>query len=542
MAPGMRADATPWHGHRTVAARPPALLVGLGLVVAALALLPLAYLVVRALGVESDALRFLLRPRTIAVTVSTVGLAAAVGIGALAIGVPLAWLTTRSDLPGRRLWLIACAVPLAIPSYVLAFAVIAAFGPRGALASALAPLLAPLGVDRLPSIYGFAGAVLVLVLATYPYVLLSTRAALVRVDASVEEAARALGDPPGIVFRRVTLPLLVPAASAGALLAVLYALGDFGAVSLLGFDSLSRAIYLQYQASFDRSLAAILGLLLVGLTVIVLAVEAAVRRRAAATGPVSVRRPAPVVPLGRWRWPAMLFVGTVVGVALALPVATIAWWSIRAVAVGPSGGELVDALIGSAVGGTGAAVLAIVVALPVAVLVARHWTGLTESIERATYLGYALPGIVVALSVVSLASARLPWLYQTLPLLLLAYAIRFLPQAIGTTRPTLDRLGTRLEEAGRGLGDGPLTAFRRVTLPLVRPALVTGAALVFLTTVKELPLTLILGPIGFETLATRVWSATAEGLYAQAALPALVLVALSAASLGLLLRDGGAHA
>jgi iron(III) transport system permease protein len=522
--------------HRSARAPLPLLLVGLG--VAGLALLPLGYLVVRALGVETDALGFLLRARTITVTASTVALGLAVGLGALAIGVPLAWLTTRSDLPGRRWWLIASTVPLAIPSYVLAFAVIGAFGPRGALAS----LLAPLGVERLPSIYGFAGAVLVLVLATYPYVLLSTRAALVRLDASVEEAARSLGDPPARVVRRVTLPLLVPAASAGALLAVLYALGDFGAVSLLGFDSLSRAIYLQYQASFDRSLAAILGLLLVGLTVVVLLAEAAVRRRADVAGPTGARRPVAVVPLGRWRWPAVLFASLVVAAALGLPLATIAWWSIRAVAAGPSGGDLVGALAGSAVAGSGAAILAIALALPVAVLVVRYRSALTGAVERATYLGYALPGIVVALAVVSLAAARLPGLYQTLPLLLLAYAVRFLPQAVGTTRPTLERLGSRLEEAGRGLGDGPVAVFRRVTLPLLRPALVAGAALVFLTTVKELPLTLILGPTGFETLATRIWGATAEGFYARAALPALILVGLSAASLGLLLRDGEARA
>jgi iron(III) transport system permease protein len=518
---------------RAVGARAPLPLLLVGLTIAVLALVPLAYLVIRALGVETDALGFLARARTIGVSVSTVALAAAVGLGAVAIGVPLAWLTTRSDLPGRRWWLIATTIPLAIPSYVLAFAVIGAFGPRGALAG----LLAPLGVDRLPSIYGFAGAAFVLVLATYPYVLLSTRAALVRLDASVEEVARSLGDPPARVFRRVTLPLIVPAASAGALLAVLYALGDFGAVSLLGFDSLSRAIYLQYQASFDRSLAAILGLILVGLTALVLVAESVVRRRAAATGPSGARRPAATVPLGRWRWPAIGFVVAVVAVALGLPVATIAWWSVRAVTSGPPGGELIDALAGSAVAGTGAAVLAIVLALPVAVLVARYRSSLSGAIERATYLGYALPGIVVALAIVSLAATWLPALYQTLPLLLLAYALRFLPQAVGTARPTLDRLGPRLEEAGRGLGDGPLRVFWRVSLPLLRPALVAGSALVFLTTVKELPLTLILGPTGFETLATRIWGATAEGFYARAALPALVLVGLSAASLGLLLRD-----
>ena len=217
-----------------------------------------------------------LRPRTITVAVSTVSLAVLVGIGTIAIGVPLAWLTARTDLPARRLWSILTAVPLAIPSYVLGLGFIAAFGSRGALQD----VLAPFGVERLPSIGGLFGATLVLVLASYPYVLLSTRAALLRTDPSTEEAARMLGDGRLAVFWRVSLPLLLPAIAAGALLAVLYALADFGAVSLLRFDSFSQAIYTQYRASFDRSLAAVLALVLVGLTLALTWGEARLRRRA----------------------------------------------------------------------------------------------------------------------------------------------------------------------------------------------------------------------------------------------------------------------
>ncbi|MBA2373644.1 MAG: iron ABC transporter permease, partial [Chloroflexi bacterium] len=214
----------------------PRILVAAGLVVAGLALLPLVYLVVRAAGVDGSSLDLVFRPRTVAVVMSTVALAVLVGAGTVAVGVPLAWLTTRTDLPGRRWWTVLVVIPLAIPSYVVGFAFLAAFGPRGALQA----VLEPFGVARLPSIGGLVGATLVLVLAAYPYVLLSTRAAILRTDPAVEEAARTLGDRRPTVFRRVTLPILVPGIAAGALLAVLYALSDFGAVSILQFDSFSR--------------------------------------------------------------------------------------------------------------------------------------------------------------------------------------------------------------------------------------------------------------------------------------------------------------
>src|SRR5687767_9208069 len=295
--------------------RTPWLLASAGILIAFLALLPLIYLVIRALGVEESAATFLLRPRTLGVVAATIALGLIVGVGTVALGVPIAWLTTRTDVPGRRAWAVLTAIPLAVPSYVVGFAFLAFFGPRGTLQG----LLAPLGVDRLPSIGGLFGAALVLTLVSYPYVSLAARAAMLRTDPAVEESARLLGDRRMMVFRRVTLPVLVPAISAGALLAMLYALSDFGAVSLLQFDSLSRAIYLQYGASFDRSLAAILALVLVVITFVLTWGESGLRARAGsyASRP---RRPPSTVPLGRWRWPSVVFLALVVGLALVVPV------------------------------------------------------------------------------------------------------------------------------------------------------------------------------------------------------------------------------
>ncbi len=513
--------------------RPPRVLVSAALVVAALALVPFVYLIVRALGADEDALRLAFRGRTVELLVNTLGLSVAVGVGAAAIGVPTGWLTARTDMPGRRLLAILVVVPLAIPSYVLAFALIGALGPRGVVSQ----MLGPLGIESIPSFYGFPGAALVLTLATYPYVTLAVRAALGRSDAGLDEAARTLGDTPWRAFRRVTLPVLLPAVSGGALLAVLYALADFGSVSLLQFDSFARAIYVAYRAGFDRSLAAVLALMLAGLALILAIVEAWSRARRPRSVARTRARPAPIVRLGRWRWPAAAFCGAVVAVALLLPIVTLTAWLINGLANDEPFRQLGGLAANTLLAGAAAAVVAVAFAIPISVLAVRWPRRSTSLLESASFATYALPGIVVALAVVFLATGAVPALYQTFGLLVVAYAVRFLPQAVAPAREGIARVSPRIEEAARMLGRSQRAAFAEVTVPLIRPGLAAAAALVFLTTVKELPMTLILAPTGFRTLATSVWSAVGEGFYARAAAPGLLLIAVSVAGVGLLLRS-----
>jgi len=491
--------------------------------------------VVRALGSDEGVASFVLRPRTAELLANTLALSLTVGVGATLLGLPTGWLTARTDLPFGRWFAVLTVVPLAIPSYVLAFALIAAVGPRGVLSG----LLAPFGIDELPSMYGFPGAALVLTLATYPYVTLAVRAAVRRSDAGLDEAARTLGDTAWQAFRRVTLPLLVPAVTGGALLAVLYALADFGSVSLLQFDSFARAIHTAYRAAFDRTLAAVLALMLAALALAVAALEAWSRGRRPPAVARTRTRPMPLVALGRWRWPAVAFCSGVVGLALVLPVVTLVAWLVNGAANADSARSLPPSIVNTLMAGLGASGVAVVLALPVALLAVR-WPGrAARLVETAAFATYALPGIVVALAVVFLATGLLPALYQTLALLVLAYAVRFLPQAVGPAREGLARLSPRLEEASRMLGRSPGAAFREVTLPLLRPGLVAAAALVFLTTVKELPMTLILAPTEFGTLATAVWGAVGDGFYARAAAPGLILIVVSIAGVGLLLRYEG---
>lgn len=499
----------------------PAVLVALAL------LLPVAYLVAQAseLGL-ADVLELVGDPRTLALAGRTLLLAAAVTGACLTIAVPVAWLTVRSDVPARRFFAVATALPLVVPSYVGAFALIAGLAPGGLVETWT-------GV-RPPSPYGFTGAFLALTLFSYPYILLTVQASLRGVDPALEEASRSLGRGPLVTFLRVTLPQLRASAAAGSLLVALYVLSDFGAVSMLRYSTFTRAIYLQYRSAFDRAPAAVLGLMLVALTVAVLVLEArAARDRGGQFRVQGTPRTAPVVALGRWRWAAAAFCTLLLTVALALPLLVMVYWLGR----GLGAGEPLVLALGAAgrslqASASGAAV-AVVVALPVAVWAARSRSWAARLADRASFTGYALPGIVVALALVYLGIRAVPWMYQTLAMLIFAYVVLFVPQAIGAIRSSLLQVSPSVDEAARTLGSSPLQVVRRILVPLGRRGAIAGGGLVFLTAMKELPATLLLAPTGFDTLAVRVWSATNEAFFARAAAPALLLVALGSLPLAI---------
>lgn len=522
-------------GRMSRAAIPPAAFLVPGVLLAAGTLLPVAYLLVRSAGVE-DLAALLLQPRIYQVLGRTVALALSVTLASMLLSVPLAWLTVRTDLPGRRAWSLLTALPLVVPSYVGGFAVIAALGPRGMVQG----LLEPLGVERLPEIYGFGGAWLTLTLFSYPYMLLAVRAALLGLDSSYEEAARSLGHSSRSVFLRVVLPQLRPAVAAGSLLVSLYTLSDFGAVSLLQYDTFSRAIFVQYRGSFDRSLAAVLALVLVLVTILFLALEHRLRgsrsyhRNAAGTAspPVLAR-------LRRWRWPALAFCSAVVLLGVVLPVVVIGFWLVQGLSQGQSLSVVWSPLVNSLTVSLLAAVVSVLAALPVAVMVVRYPGIISTALERVTYSGFALPPIATALALVFFAANYVPWLYQSLAILIFAYVIRFVPQAVGPAHASLLQVSPHLEEAARSLGRTQWRTTVSVTVPLMRPGITAGAALVFLTTMKELPSTVLLSPIGFTTLATKTWSATSEAYFAQAAFSALLLVAFSSLSMVFVLRTEG---
>jgi len=496
-------------------------------------LLPAAYLTITVADAFGEAVDSVANSRTAALAARSVALAAAVTAAATAIAVTLAWLTARTDLPARRAWTVAAALPLVVPSYIGAYAFLSAFGAAGLLRDILQ---GPLGVERLPDITGFFGAWLVLTLFTYPLVLLPVRAVLRGLDPQLEEAALGLGRSEWQTFRTVVLPQLLPAIGAGAVLVALYVLHDFGAVSIMRFDSFTREIYNVYRASFDRTYAASLGAILVALMVVVLWLEGRARRGLVLhrSGPGAAREPR-LVRLGRWRPAAIAFCALIATFALVVPTAVLVYWSLQSFAGSPQWGEIVAAAGSSLLVSGLAALAAALCAVPVALLAVRHPGRFANVVERAGHTGYALPGIVVALALVFFATRVAPGVYQTLGLLVFAFLVLFLPLASGSLRSSLAQISPNVEEAARSLGRSPVRVLATVTVPLIAGGTLAGGALVFLTAIKELPATLILAPTGFETLATEIWSATSVGFFERGAIPSLVLLAVSAPSLWLLL-------
>lgn len=495
--------------------RPPLLLAAAGVAVGGAMVLPVVHLVARA-SEAADPMGIVTSDRVVGFLVATFLLAGAVMTATVVLGGGIAFLVDRTDLPLRRGlgWL--AVLPLVVPTYVGALALDATFGPRGA-------------ATQLAWVRGFWGATLALSLSTYPYVLLMTRAALAGLDPAVEEAARALGDRPARVLWRVTVPQLRPALAAGGLLSFLYVLSDFGAVSILQYDTLTRGIYLEFRSlAADRSPAAVLGVVLVALTLAALAVERRARGRTAPSRAVAGTRPARQFSLGRWRWPAAAAVALVIVAGIGVPVGVLLYWVTVGSSQSVGAASLGRAAATSAGLSLAAAVVAVVVAVPVAVLAVRFRSRFSRAVEALSFSGYALPGLVVALSLVFFTVRFLPFVYQTLPLVVVAYVVRFFPEALGSVRSSLTQVDPALEEAARSLGRRRWSTTATVTLPLVRNGLLAGGALVFLTAMKELPATLLLQPAGVDTLAVRVWTGASEGLYAQAAPAALLVVAVSA--------------
>jgi len=526
IAPAIAAPPEPWQvaGRPIRRGRPPRWLWFPAVLALVPTVVPFGFLVGRVLAEGTAAADVVLSAGTARLVANTALLVVLVVATSAVIGVGAAWLTERTDLPGRRFWRVAVALPLVIPSYVIALALLSATGPRGLLADAT-------GI-AIPSLTGLSGAWLAVTLSTYPFVYLTTASALRRMDPAHEEAARGLGATPTRVFRTIVLPQLRPTLGAGILLVALYTLSDFGAVSLMRFDSFTRVVYAQYSGRLDRTPAAVLALLLVALALIVVWAERVTRGRAAYHGR-PVARPARVVSLrGAKRLAGLAGLAALGLLGVGLPVAVLVTWVGRG---SGSGSAFPWGAVGGSVGASLlAAGLVAIVALPTAVLVARYPSRRTAWIERVAYTVFALPHITVGLAVVAFSSRLGGGLYQSLTVLVAVYASVFFAQALGAARSSLLQVSPSLEEASRSLGAGTMRTMIRVTAPMVRRGLIAGALLVFLTTMKELPATLLLRPTGFDTLAVDIWSAADSFLYSRAAGPALLLIAISAVPMYLL--------
>jgi iron(III) transport system permease protein len=504
-------------GGGRASARPPLPVVLAALVTAAVATIPFWYLLVRAASAGLDkVVDVLSRPAFLDSALTSIALTVTVGVCAMLLGTAAAWVVGRAALPWPRWWTLALVLPLAVPSYVAAYAWVALF----------------------PGMRGFAAAVLVLTLATTPYVVLPVLAAMRQGEAAVEEVARSLGAGQWQVFRTVTLPAIWPAAAAGGLLVMLYTLSEFGTVAIFRVDTLTRDVFLSFTAAFDRTTAVIQSLALVAVAVVLVVAERRVRgssqRWRVTTG---AARQAPSIRL-RWPWRTAALLGLSVLAVLSLGVPAVAL-TMRLIAGMRGGLDLAE--IGAAAVATAwvallGALVAVALALPVAYLAARFPATRTRVVETASYAGHALPGVVVGLSLVFLTLALLPSLYQSMAVLALAYAVLFLPKAIGSSRSAIALVPPGLELVARSQGRTAAAAFGSVTGRVAAPGILAGALLVTVTAMKELPATLMLRPTGFDTLATEMWSRTAIAAYGAAAPYAFALVLVAAVPTLLLAR------
>lgn len=502
-------------------------------VVCALAVnVPLAYIFVRASGGGIDGFASVaLSGLTFRLLGNTLLLLAGVLVTVLLIAIPSAWIVTRVRIPGRGIWAVLLALPLVFPSYISAFTLVSLLGPNGLVAGALRPF----GVERLPDIaYGYSGALLAIAFFAYPYLFLPVVTALRGLDPSLEESSRVLGRGPWTTFFRVVLPQLRTSIASGLLLVTLYVLSDFGAVSIVRYNTFTVGIYDAYRALFDRTVAATLASILVVLTLGLLFGESRLSAGARASAAPSGRRPTLVDP-ERWKIPCLAFLGAVASIGFVIPVTMIVTWLARAFSLRASFEVSLPVIVQSVGVSASSAGIAALIAIPIAWWSVRYPSRTGRLVERMTWSGHALPGIVIALALVFFASRFARPVYQTLALLVAAYVVRFLPEAIAAIRARLSAIPRAYEEAARSLGRSPAAVLRTIVLPLLRPGILTGAALVFLTTIKELPATLILRPIGFETLATTIWRSAAEASYSEAALPSAVLLIASGVPLYFLL-------
>lgn len=504
----------------------PAFWVGIAWLLCLPTLLPLGATLIGALQADGEVLSHITRVVLPRVAGNTFWLVLGVAGGAAVLGTALAALIALTEFPGRRqlAWLLV--LPLAMPAYVAAVALIGLLDYAGPIASALREH----GISAWPEFRSRWGVTLTLVLTLYPYVYLIARSAFASQGARAMEAARALGMGPMRAFLRAALPMARPFIAAGSLLVAMETLADFGTVSAFNYDTFTSAIYKAWFAMFSIDAAlAVAGVMLLAVLGLI-ALESWSRRaqrfHRIGRGPVSR------TPLGAWRWVATGFCCAVLLLAFGVPMARLLWLAApHAVSLSEreleiAGNSVLLALL--------AAALTVTVASGLSLLSRKAPGAGTRWATRIATLGYGLPGALLAVGLyvpVTLALNTLADLsgwqgvaQGGLLLLLVAYAVRFTAVAHAPVEAAWQRIRPSVLESARSLGVGGWRLLRRVHLPLLRNGLLTAALLVVVDVMKEMPITLMTRPFGWDTLATRVFEFSNEGQWAEAALPAIAIV------------------
>lgn len=489
--------------------------------------LPLLYVIVSALQTDFSRWLKLLDARIPKLMWNTLSLAAVVTFFSITIGFSLSWLVVRSDIPAKKYWQWLLALPMVIPSYVGAMCYISIFGPRGLVMQIIGyPIV---------EIYGFFGACFVLTMFTYPYVYLISMAALKKINMNYEEAGLSAGLTYRKIFSKIIIPIMRPAIGAGGILVALYALSDFGTVAMLRYTTFTSAIYFQV-GSFDQNTASILSTVLIATILLFLYVETKTREKQVFYQISGTYRIAKIVSLGNWKWLTFLIVAILFLFAVIIPMSVLAYWSAIGISQGALNADFWDYALNSFFLSFSAALLCIICSLPIIYLHSRYPTKISSIIEKTAYVGFSLPGVIVAVGIIFIFNKYIPLLYNTVVMAIFAYVIRFLPKAMQAEGAALHLVSPKLDEVARSLGLQPWKVIQKIILPIIFPAILVAGALVFVSTIKELPATLLLRPPGMDTLAIRVWIEASEHYYYQAAPSALLIILISALPLKWMLR------
>ncbi len=505
----------------------------ISLIVLAIVAVPLTYIALNLISSPSKFLEYILDRKTLLLAWNTIILALTVTIASMCISVPLAIITIRSNLPLRKIIRVFLCVPLIFPSYIYGFLFIIVFGPKGALYE----VLAPLGVERIPELYGFVGAFLCLTLLSYPYIFISVSSSLLKLDYTYEEVSLSLGKTIWYTYGNVIIPLLKPAIIVGAILVTLYVVSDFGAVSLLQYKSFSYVIYNQYE-TIQRSAAASTSsiLILIGLLSIWFYRPDSANSnlyRSSATIPRNAR----LIDLGKYKWVIAFIIGMLIFVSVILPISVLLYWGYTFTINLDDFfkmSSIYNSIYASAVG----AICTVALSIPIALLIAKHKDGFSILIEKISYIGFVLPGIVVALAVVYFGINFARPIYQTIILLSLGYIILFLPVSIGVIKPVLLQINPKIEESAKILGASNFKIWKTINIPAMMPGLSGAFVIVFILIMKELPATLILAPLNFDTLATSIWTHATEASFGMAAVYSGILLLLTGLPMFVLLNKG----
>ena len=487
-------------------------------------LLPTFYLIWRFLTFTRSYVSFFRSWNVFDLLLNTMLLFIFVVISSLILGLLISIILVRFNIPGSKILFTLSVLPLVIPSYIGALTYVSAFSPKGLFVQ----LFSSFGINEIAGIDGFFGSWLVLTLFTYPYVVLICSSALRNLDSTVEDAARSLGKNRFNVYTQVVIPRLKKPIIFSGLLVGLYVISDFGAVSLMRYSTLTKAIYSYYEFNINGDPVIFYSSILIVLALLISFIQRGSEeaRSAKVSGTPKISEKTNLSP--RSKVLIYTFLSLVIFSGLILPISVLSYWLIR----GLSAGNSVRAVFGGVVGSLGVSLLAalfsVIVSTPIIIMVSQYRSKFGNVLERIMLALYGLPHISVGVAILFITIKIFPSIYQSFTALIISYLIVFLPQAIGAGQASMEQVKSNYLDASAGLGMSKLKSFYRITLPLIYRGLFAGGALVFLSTMKELPQTLLLRPTGLNTMAIDIWSYASEGLFTQAAFSSFILLAISA--------------